>query len=134
MNAERQIVVVPWPGDACIICLKQGHLSLEHVIPDALLGGLACRFLCCDCNSRFGHAVDAAAKSDPTIRTAARAVETSVPNVVAEFEEGQRYLIHTDVEMLHGIKRGSEIQGQWHNMPDGSSIGLRAILTNGKQS
>ena len=122
MSTERQIEEIPWPGDACIICLEPGELSLEHVFPNALHGGLASRFLCRDCNSFFGHTIDAAAKNDPAIRTAARALEESVPNLVADIEEGQRYLIHTDVAMLHGFKRGGEIQGIWHNMPDGSSI------------
>lgn len=121
MSTERQIEEVPWPGDACIICLEPGELSLEHVFPDALHGGLASKFLCCDCNSFFGHTIDSAAKSDPAIRTAARALEKSVPNLVADSEEGQRYLIHTDVA-IHGYKRGGEIQDTWHHMPDGSSI------------
>jgi hypothetical protein len=122
MSTENQIEEIPWRGDVCIICLKPGELSLEHVIPDALHGGLTCKFLCRTCNSHFGTKIDAAAKSDPSIRTAARALEKSVPNLVADIEEGQRYLIHTDVAMLYGLKRGNDIRGTWHNMPDGSSI------------
>lgn len=122
MSTERQIKEVPWPGDACIICLNAGELSLEHVVPDALHGGLASKFLCRDCNSFFGHAIDAAAKSDPAIRNAARALEKQVPNLVADIEEGQRYLIHTDVAMLHGQMKSGEIRGTWHHVPDGSSI------------
>jgi HNH endonuclease len=113
---------IPWLGDACIVCLESDQLSLEHVIPNALHGGLTCRFLCSACNSRFGSKIDAKAKSDPAIRTAARALEKSVPRMVADIEEGQRYLIHTDVAMLHGLKRGDEFRGTWHKMPDGSSI------------
>jgi hypothetical protein len=122
MSTENKIEEIPWPGDACIICLEPGKLSLEHVIPNALHGGLTCRFLCRTCNSHFGAKIDAAAKSDPSIRAAARALEKSVPNLVADIEERQLYLIHTDVAMLHGLKQGDEIQGTWHNMPDGSSI------------
>ena len=40
-----QIKEVLWPGDACIICLNAGELSLEHVIPDALHGTLTSKFL-----------------------------------------------------------------------------------------
>jgi len=122
MSTERQVQEVLWPGDACVICLEQGELTLEHVFPDALHGRLACKFLCRGCNSFFGHKIDAAAKSDPAIRTAARALEKTVPNLVADIEEGQRYLIQTDVAMLHGFNRRGEIQGIWHHMPDGSSI------------
>jgi HNH endonuclease len=113
---------IPWPHGTCIICLKHTNLSLEHVIPDALHGGLTCKFLCRACNSFFGHKIDANAKSDPAIRSAARVLEKSAPNLFADIEEGQRYLIQTDAAMLHGIKRGHEIQSSWHNMPDGSSI------------
>jgi HNH endonuclease len=122
MSAKEQIKIVPWPGDACIICLKLSELSLEHVIPNALHGRLASRFLCSDCNSSFGHTIDAAAKSDPAIRLAARAIEKSIPCLVAKFEEGQRYIIQTDVAMLQGYKQGGEVRGTWHEMPDGSSI------------
>jgi HNH endonuclease len=122
VSTEKQIRNIPWLGDACIICLEIGELSLEHVIPDALHGVLTCKFLCSKCNSDFGSKIDAAAKHDPTIRTAARSLEKSLPNVVADFEEGQRYLIHTDVAMLSGIKRGNEIRGDWHKMPDGSDV------------
>jgi HNH endonuclease len=122
MGNEKKIMEVPWSGDACIICLKRGELSLEHVIPKALHGDLASRFLCRECNSFFGHTIDVEAKSDPAIRTAASALVKSVPSLVADIEEGQCYLIHTDVAMLHGLRRGSEIRGTWHTMPDGSKI------------
>src|SRR3712207_3953785 len=108
----------PWPGDVCITCLGRGELSLEHVILKALHGSLASRFLCRECNSFFGHKIDLAAKSDPAIRTAASVPEKSVPSLVADIEGGQRYLIHTDAAMLHGVKRGSEIRGTWRTMPD----------------
>ncbi len=122
MSTERQIEEVPWPGDACIICLKSGELSLEHLIPKALHGILASKFLCCDCNSSFGHTIDTVAKRDPFIRTAARALKKSVPKLVSDFEEGQRYLMRTDVAIIRSIKRGDEFYGTWHKMPDGSSI------------
>lgn len=113
---------IPWPGNLCIACLEPRDLTLEHIFPDALHGALTCRFLCQPCNSFFGHAIDHAAKSDPAIRSAARALSEKLPDVVADIEEGQRFLIHTEVAMLHGKKRGGEIQGTWHHMPDGSDI------------
>lgn len=122
MSVNNRIKVIQWAGDACIICLEHGQLSLEHVIPDALKGRLASKFLCKRCNSFFGHKIDAGAKKDPAIRSAASALEDSIPSLVADIEEGQRYRIHTDVAMLLGTKRGGSILGDWHHMPDGSVI------------
>jgi hypothetical protein len=122
MSIERKMKEIPWPGDACIVCLKQAGLSLEHVIPESLHGSLTCKFLCVDCNSFFGHTVDAAAKSDPTIRMAARALENVTPELIGSIEEGQRYIFETDVVSLYCLKRDGQFQGIWHDMPDGSSI------------
>lgn len=122
MSTKSEIEEIPWPGNLCITCLEERKLSLEHIFPDALGGALTCRFLCEDCNSLFGHSIDASAKSDPSIRSTARAVAKNVPKIVADIDEGQRFLIHTEVAMLHGKQRGGEIQGTWHHMPDGSAI------------
>ncbi len=47
---------VPWAGDRCILCLTEGPLCEEHLIPEALGGNLTSEFLCVSCNSRLGHA------------------------------------------------------------------------------
>ena len=115
-------MVVEWSGNACIICLKHAELSLEHIIPDSLRGRLTSKFLCQQCNSFFGQHIDAHAKSDPAIRSAAYALQESIPSHVASIEEGQRYRIHTEVVTLVGKRQGNNFLAKWHDMPDGSVI------------
>ena len=70
-----------WAGARCILCLKEGKLSEEHVIPSALGGSLTCRFLCPNCNSRLGSHVETSARSDPSIVLAAREVRGDIPGL-----------------------------------------------------
>jgi|GEM_PF-3081934 len=60
-----------WNDPRCIICMQAGKLTVEHVIPDSLGGILTCRFLCQNCNSRFGSGFEAKARLAPELRRAA---------------------------------------------------------------
>lgn len=70
-----------WPAAQCILCLEEGVLCEEHLIPHALGGAFKCHFLCRRCNSRFGSDVEAAAKSDPSILLAARKLHGDIPKL-----------------------------------------------------
>ena len=43
----------------CIFCLEEKPLTIEHVFPEAIGGPLKIPFVCKDCNSKLGSAIDA---------------------------------------------------------------------------
>ena len=98
---------IKWPGNRCIICLKEAPLSREHLIPKALGGILICSFLCKECNSALGTRVDAEVKKDPRIRFAVDHLESDIPNFASEFREGQEFIIQGPI----GSERGKIRQG-----------------------
>ena len=42
----------------CIFCLEEKPLTIEHVFPESIGGRLTIPFVCNDCNSKLGTAVD----------------------------------------------------------------------------
>ena len=85
---------IEWPGNRCIICLKEAPLSREHLIPKALGGILTCSFLCKECNSALGARVDIEVKKDPRIRFAVDNLESDISKLAYKFREGQNVLLH----------------------------------------
>lgn len=63
--------VLEWTDPRCVVCFDNADLTVEHVIPESLGGILSCRFLCKDCNSRFGSGFEANARLAPELRQAA---------------------------------------------------------------
>ena len=82
---------IPWTSPTCIICLNDGRLTVEHVIPASLGGKLTSCFLCKDCNDHFGHGFEFGARLAPELRRAAAGMSAE-PGALAEaFEVGARY-------------------------------------------
>ena len=113
---------VHWTGTQCILCLEEGALTDEHLIPQALGGRLSCQFLCRSCNSRFGSQVEAAAKRDPSILLAARKLRDDIPKLSQALVES-----HPHVSTGKGPRSSGYIRnGAFHIRPqecdDGSLI------------
>ena len=111
-----------WPGNRCIICLKEDTLSKEHIIPDALGGTLTCAFLCRDCNSYLGSSVEAEAKTDPSIRIAIENLRSSIPDLAKGLTENQEFISYGPGGADRGVVRSGEFQVQSKTKEDGSLI------------
>lgn len=119
---------IPWTSDLCIYCAEPfgeeelRQRTVEHIIPDALGGILTSDCACKRCNSDLGSKVDAKAKTDPMIRSAAAKVGANIPQVAQRLEEGQLYLVNTNVATLKVRLTDGEYVGRWTTLPDGSKI------------
>jgi hypothetical protein len=66
---------IPWPDGRCILCrineslTKLGHLSKEHIIPEAIGGVLVSDFLCKPCNELLG-VYESKLSEDPDLQSA----------------------------------------------------------------
>ncbi len=108
-----------WPVARCVLCLSEGTLCEEHIIPRALGGIFTCSFLCHDCNSRLGSDVEASAKSDPSILLAVDRLQGDIPALAHKSRpyvtigEGPRVSVY--------VRDGAfQVEGQKHD--DGSTI------------
>ena len=98
---------IPWKDPRCILCLQEGALTSEHVIPQVLGGRLQAEFLCATCNSRLGTALDARVKSDPRIRKAALELRHELPGLAEAIEDGAPYFGKTTLGEFQGrVKNG----------------------------
>lgn len=114
---------VPWNHPRCIVCLANDRaLTLEHVIPDCLGGRLTSVFLCKSCNSTLGHKVEAAAKSDPSIRIAMQRLRDQIPALAARLEDEQAVIAKSSGGTIRGTVRKGEFRAHAHKAPDGSLI------------
>ena len=119
---------IKWPGNSCIICLKEipllsrEHLSREHLIPKALGGILTCSFLCDECNSAFGARVDAEVKKDPRIRFAVDSLQSDIPNLARKFMEGQPYIFQVGEWTGRGKFRKGELRATTRQTKEGALI------------
>ena len=82
---------IEWKHSRCITCLRSKELTLEHVIPDSLGGILTSRFLCRDCNSRFGSTFEAAARLAPELRKAVSGLGSDLTQLAEKLERGAEY-------------------------------------------
>lgn len=78
--------LIPWDKPVCILCLRETKLTEEHLIPKSLGGNLVCKFLCKECNSSFGYAVEAKAKTAPTVRLAISHLANDHPELQPLYE------------------------------------------------
>ena len=113
---------IPWPGNQCIFCLREGPLSEEHLIPKSLGGILTSEFVCSSCNSQFGHAVEAAVKSDPSVFSAAKNLSQAIPKLSKRLVEGQPHIGYDDLGSLSGYIRNNEFRIKSQALNDGSII------------
>lgn len=119
---EVRSIRISWPYPACIICLAEEVLTCEHIIPESLGGQLFVDFLCAGCNSRFGHAVDATAKSDPSVALAIHQFHRQHPEKAGGLREGMPYQVRSaDGTSKARVKRG-KLQTQSAKLADGSLV------------
>lgn len=99
---------IPWKETRCILCLRKGVLTVEHIIPKAVGGRLTVRFLCKRCNDSLGSQVEPLVKRDPSIRLAVEALRDSIPDLAAEMTEGQAYIADSPRGKVRGfVKKGN---------------------------
>jgi hypothetical protein len=114
--------------DRCIICLTEppfpnrSDFSEEHIIPRALGGQLTCEFLCKSCNETFGNTFESKARTDPSVRLAIHNLSAQLPELYASIENGQRYLVETDVGTFTAYYRNGLVQSSGTKLDDGSLI------------
>ena len=113
---------IKWPGNRCILCLKETSLSKEHIIPEALGGILTCAFLCKDCNSNLGSSVEAEARIDPSIRVAVSNLQSHIPELADRLMENQRFISHGPGGVDQGKVRQGEFRVQSRTAEDGSLL------------
>jgi hypothetical protein len=113
---------IAWPINKCILCLEVGGMTIEHVIPAALLGKLESKFLCKQCNSLFGRSFEATARADPIVASAIRALEESNPDLAATLLQNQKVILDGQGGPRRGqIKKGvAQITAK--KLDDGSII------------
>lgn len=119
---ERCYLKVPWTGDRCILCLTEGPLCEEHLIPEALGGSLTTEFLCLSCNSRLGHALEATAKLDPSILLAANKLAGAIPALAKRLIEGHAHVGHSKPGPAPGFIRNGEFRAKSRILEDGSLV------------
>lgn len=91
---------IQWNRPTCIVCLKDGELTIEHVIPASLGGKLTSRILCKDCNNRFGHGFESDARLAPELRRAAAGMATDLGELAEALEIGARYVAHFEEQQV----------------------------------
>jgi hypothetical protein len=112
---------LPWFGDQCVICLRHGPLSEEHVIPSSLAGDLTCDFICKSCNDGFGSTFEAKAKTDPAIRLAVANLSGALPDaVIQRIEEGQEWIAQSGSIRARATYREGEVIPKTFRHADGS--------------
>lgn len=112
---------IEWKHLQCIVCLEQGPLTKEHVIPDSLGGILTSKFLCKGCNSHFGTGFEAKARLAPELRKAASGLDESLFDLKEKLERGALYGSKFGEYMLEGAVRKDGNIGT-KKLEDGSLI------------
>jgi len=113
---------VPWPGNRCVICLEADPLCKEHLIPQALGGRLTCEFLCSSCNSRLGHNLERAAKSDPSVLLAVKHLSKQIPSLARELLESHPHIGYSERGAAPGYVKNGEFRVRSQSLDDGTII------------
>ncbi len=113
---------VPWTVNRCILCLEETLLSKEHIIPKSIGGLFTCSFLCRNCNSHLGWAVESKIKDDPSIRFAVDALQSDMPDFARRFTEGQEFICQGPGGIERGISRRGELRVKPRKTENGSLI------------
>ena len=100
-----------WSPAQCIICLDNGPLCEEHLIPHSIGGILTCPLLCQSCNSNLGHRVDATAKHDPSILLAVRELRNELPLLHQRLIESHRHVSLGEAPCVRGFIRDRGVSG-----------------------
>lgn len=113
---------VPWTADQCILCLNNGDLCEEHLIPECLGGNLTCAFLCRECNSKLGHELEANAKFDPSVVIAANHLASSIPALAKSLLDGHPHIGHSQPGPAKGYIKDGEFRVLSQKLVDGSLV------------
>ena len=113
---------IPWFNNQCILCLKKGNLSEEHIIPASLGGRLTVRFLCTKCNSNLGRSVEKVAKDDPSIRIALENLSRDIPELYSSIIERQPFYAHSKAGRVPGFFKNGHFYVQSKKMTDNSLV------------
>lgn len=115
---------IPWDDPRCVVCFRDAEpLSKAHLFPEFLGGFLWSRTHCRDCNSYFGHEVEAAAKRDDSFRYAIEHVLAGrLPDLARSFAEGQTYFKGTETAVI----RARFKKGDYRIVAETSPEGVRA--------
>ena len=111
-----------WPATRCILCLEEGALCEEHLIPRALGGKFSCNFLCRACNSRFGSKAEASAKYDPSILLAARTLHGDIPKLSQRLIESHPHFSTGEGPRTSGYMQDGAYRVSPQELEDGSLI------------
>ena len=112
---------IKWEHLQCIVCLGQGPLTKEHVIPDSIGGILTSNFLCKGCNDRFGAGFEAKARLAPELRKAASGLDEPLSELKEKLEIGARYTSKFGEHKFEGVVRNDGNIGT-RELEDGSLI------------
>jgi hypothetical protein len=110
-----------WPDPRCIICLESKPLTDEHLIPEAIGGRLAVRFLCKPCNDRMGE-LESRLKQDPAVRLAVEHLRPVVPKLADSIDNGQKFFVTGDAGRMRGSKSDGVFKIRGGHADDGSLI------------
>lgn len=113
---------VPWPEKRCIVCLKEGPLCEEHIIPQALGGRFTSKFLCSSCNSRLGYNLEHAAKSDPSILLAVKHLSKQIPSLAKKIMESHQHIGYSEFGAASGYFENGKFRVSSRLLEDGSII------------
>jgi hypothetical protein len=86
--------------DKCILCLGEGPLTEEHLVPACIGGSFQIKALCAKCNNGRGSELVAGIYNDPSIRLAVDQVRSVVPGFVQEIGAERFYFSKTPDEQL----------------------------------
>ena len=109
--------------ERCSICLENGALTWEHIIPQSIGGTLESDIQCVSCNSELGTQLVSGAKSDQVIRLAIRNLKADLPELYESIEHGQLHVV-TDVrgeKEIAKFKRG-KLETKARKRKDGSIV------------
>lgn len=97
-------------------------MTIEHVIPAALLGKLESKFLCRKCNSSFGRSFEATARADPIVASAVKSLKKLNPTLAATLLENQRVTLDGQGGPRRGQIKNGVAQIRTEKLDDGSII------------
>jgi hypothetical protein len=110
-----------WSEPRCIICLETKLLTDEHIIPKAIGGRLAVRFLCKPCNDRMGE-LEGGLKKDPAVRLAVEHLRPTLPALADSIDDGQKFFVISDAERVRGSKSDGVFKVRGGPADEGSLI------------
>lgn len=99
-------MLIPWNSRTCILCLRDGVLTVEHVIPGSLGGRLTSRILCKNCNDRLGHGFESDARLAPELRHAAAGMAPDLGALAEALEVGAKYVAQFGEQQIVQKVRG----------------------------